>query len=163
MNLCCTLNILSTESVLPEEESFNVIRNRRKKIRSGTIILNFRDKKVLLIQSYGSFWGLPKGHMEENETIEECAIRETREETGIILTTHDLQRSYTVYNGDGVYYIVDGTNKHFSLDKMSDSNEITGINWICMKCLEHMIQNKEMTINSHLRALIPIINKELAS
>ena len=163
MNMCCTLNILSQESILADEESFNIIRHRKRKIRSGTIILDFKARKVLLIQSYGSFWGLPKGHIEDNETIEQCAIRETFEETGIILTPTDLKRSYTVYNGDGVYFIVDGTDKDFDIKQLNSSNqEITGINWICMRCLERMIQTREITVNSHLRTLIPIINKELS-
>jgi|694.fasta_scaffold143430_4 8-oxo-dGTP pyrophosphatase MutT (NUDIX family) len=164
MNMCCTLNILSQESILADEESFNVIRHRKRKIRSGTIILNFKTRKVLLIQSYGSFWGLPKGHIEENETIEQCAIRETFEETGITLTSKDLRRSYTVYNGDGIYFIVDGTDKEFDTNQLNSNNqEITGINWICLQCLERMIQTREMAINSHLRALIPVINKELST
>jgi hypothetical protein len=161
MNMCCTLNILSEGSILADEESFNTVRSRKKRIRSGTIILDFNKKRVLLIQSYGSFWGLPKGHIEENETIEECAIRETLEETGITLNQKELKRSYTVFNGDGIYYIVDGTDKNFDTNQIISSGEITGINWICMRCLEYMVQMKEMTINSHLRALLPVIHREL--
>lgn len=162
--MCCTLNILSEESILPDEDQFNVIRHRKKRIRSGTIILNFKDKKVLLIQSYGSFWGLPKGHIEENETIEDCAIRETLEETGIQLKQTDLKRSYTVFNGDGVYYVVDGTQLNFDANQINNhSGEITGINWICMRCLNSLIQSKQIAINSHLRALLPAICRELTT
>lgn len=39
--------------------------------------------KVLLVHHNLGHWGLPKGHVEENETEEETAIRETFEETGI--------------------------------------------------------------------------------
>jgi hypothetical protein len=161
MKMCCTLNILSEGSILADDESFNTVRSRKRRIRSGTIILDFKKKRVLLIQSYGSFWGLPKGHVEEDETIEQCAIRETREETGILLNANELKRSYTVFNGDGIYYVVDGTDKNFDLKQISSSGEITGINWICMRCLEYMIQIKRITINSHLRALLPIIHREL--
>jgi len=28
-------------------------------------------------------WGIPKGHLEKNESPEECAVRETKEETGV--------------------------------------------------------------------------------
>lgn len=41
------------------------------------------DLKVLLVHHNAGHWGLPKGHVEENETEQETAIRETLEETGI--------------------------------------------------------------------------------
>jgi 8-oxo-dGTP pyrophosphatase MutT (NUDIX family) len=161
--MCCTLNIISHDNILPDEDQFNVIRNRKRKIRSGTIILDFDKKRLLLIQSYGSFWGLPKGHLEENETIEQCAIRETLEETGIRLKPTDLRRTYTVFNGDGVYYVVDGTKLNFDTNQIhNNSGEITGINWICMRCLTAFVQSKQISINSHLRALLPVIYKELS-
>lgn len=39
---------------------------------------------VLPVQSTGT-WGLPKGHLESMETIEDCVRREVREETGVAL------------------------------------------------------------------------------
>lgn len=47
----------------------------------------YRDGKVLLIkrgkEPYREHWSLPGGSQETGETLEECAIRELREETGI--------------------------------------------------------------------------------
>ncbi len=47
---------------------------------AGTIC--FKNRDVLLIK-YVSNYSFPKGHIEEGETEEEAAIRETEEETGI--------------------------------------------------------------------------------
>ena len=38
---------------------------------------------VLLIRDAYSHWGLPKGHLEADETAEGAALREVREETGL--------------------------------------------------------------------------------
>lgn len=164
--LCCSLNNLKDINNPEEKTSFVQINNnprkkRGKNIRSGTIILDFINKKVLIIQSYQKFWGLPKGHKENNESLIECAIRETQEETGIILKKEDLIRCYSVYNGDGVYYVVDGSKLEYDISKIDNKEEITGICWLCTKCLRHHLENNTMSLNSHLKILIPIIENEL--
>lgn len=46
-------------------------------------IHNPEKYNVLVIkQRLGENWGLPKGHCEQGEDIEKCALREIREETG---------------------------------------------------------------------------------
>ena len=55
------------------------------KIGIGVIII--KDNKVLLGKRKSSHgknsWAPPGGHLEFNEQIEECAIRETKEETNL--------------------------------------------------------------------------------
>ena len=53
----------------------------------------------------GGFWGFPGGHMEGGEFFEQCAIRGTEEETGIILPS---ARFWTVENT--IYHV---ENKHY--------------------------------------------------
>lgn len=40
-------------------------------------------KQYLLLQNNGGFWGFPKGHPEQDETPQQTAIREAREESGL--------------------------------------------------------------------------------
>jgi len=52
-------------------------------------------------------WDLPKGHMEEHETPEQCALREVTEECGISGQTivKSLQPSYHTWQYEGISYL----------------------------------------------------------
>lgn len=56
----------------------------------GVAVIVIKDNTVLLgkrINSHGDgTWAFPGGHLEFNESIEECARREVLEETGIEIT-----------------------------------------------------------------------------
>ncbi len=52
-----------------------------KIIAAGGIITNENDE-ILMIFRRGK-WDLPKGKLDDGESIEECALREVREETGL--------------------------------------------------------------------------------
>jgi len=58
---------------------------------AGGVLVDMQGEKVLLVykQKTGE-WLLPKGHMEEGETIEEAANREIFEETGFQNTIKKL-------------------------------------------------------------------------
>ena len=50
--------------------------------KAGCILIRPKEKTVALVyREKQNDYSFPKGHLEENETLEECAIRETAEET----------------------------------------------------------------------------------
>ncbi len=66
----------------------------------GTIIIN--DNKVLVIKMTKGHYGFPKGHIEDNETEIQTAIRETKEETNLdveIISSKRYINKYTMQNG----------------------------------------------------------------
>jgi 8-oxo-dGTP diphosphatase len=78
--------------------------------RVGVGVIVHRADEVLLIRRAGAHgagsWSTPGGHLEPGETPEECAVRETREETGVEI--HDLRfRAVTndVFPEDGKHYV----------------------------------------------------------
>lgn len=51
--------------------------------KAGCILINLENKKIgLVYRKKGNDYSIPKGHLENGETLEECALRETEEETG---------------------------------------------------------------------------------
>jgi 8-oxo-dGTP pyrophosphatase MutT (NUDIX family) len=71
--------ILTTSSV---EESFNIIKSLFQPIIAAGGVVKNEAGEVLLIFRRGC-WDLPKGKLDEGESIPECAVREVEEETGI--------------------------------------------------------------------------------
>lgn len=63
--------------------------------KNGEVLFIFRNGK----------WDLPKGGTEKNETMEETAMREVEEETGVsgLSITKKLQKTYHVFKRNGVY------------------------------------------------------------
>lgn len=60
-------------------------------VRVGVGVILIRDHKILLGERIGSHgantWSTPGGHLEIGESIEACAIRETLEETGLVVNS----------------------------------------------------------------------------
>lgn len=52
-----------------------------KEISAGGVVMN--DKEVLVLRKFRGDWVLPKGRIEKGEELEETALREVREESGL--------------------------------------------------------------------------------
>ena len=71
------------------------------------VILDDRNRLLLIQRSDNHHWAIPAGAMELGETIAECAIRETYEETGLratSLTPFAFYSAYTFTNQYGHTY-----------------------------------------------------------
>ena len=119
---------------------------------ASTYVINPDNKKVLLV-THKDFnkWLQPGGHIEENETPEEAAIREVYEETGIKATLigerfpreDDMIRPLGVQcnrkeNGDrmiDILYVGKPNNPDAPL-KLNDESEDIG--WFSRQDLEEM-------------------------
>lgn len=71
---------MSKEEEMKHSISCGAVAWRTKRFSDGTNTI-----EILLIKQFSDKegWGIPKGHMDEGETFEQCAAREVREETGI--------------------------------------------------------------------------------
>ncbi len=102
----------------------------KKEKSCGTIIIE--NNKVLLIQQTDNAWGFPKGHIENNETEQETAIRETKEETNLdveIISNKKYIINYKINNEidkEVIFFLAKKTS-----DKIKKQDEeIKNIKWV---------------------------------
>lgn len=122
----------------------NVIKEKS----CGLIIFkNELDKlKVLIEHQVQGHWSLPKGHVEDNETEEETAIRETFEETGIrARVVGDFREVISYYVKDDilkevVYFIGEAESD----DIVPQLSEVTEVSFIDVNEAIQLIEYKDV-------------------
>ena len=70
-------------------------------VGATTLVFNDKNELLLNLRTDTNTWGIPGGSMELYETIEETAVRELKEETGIC--AEELQL-VTVLSGEDFYF-----------------------------------------------------------
>ena len=109
--------------------------------------------KVLLMKRNG-FWDIPKGKLEKGESIEECAIREVEEETGIrALKIHQfLCETYHEFEFDGERF---GKTTHWYSMESGHSNHqfkpqekegITEIKWEELEIAKEIVEFENLVV-----------------
>jgi len=82
----------------------------KKYPKIGVAVIIIKDKKVLLGKRKNTHgegtWAFPGGHLEWNESIEECAKREALEETGIQIK-NIRYKTFTndIFHGEQKHYV----------------------------------------------------------
>ena len=87
-----------------EEKLFKKLFKKIPVVVAGGGKVYNENRDILFIFRNGK-WDLPKGKIEKEESIAQCAIREVEEETGIenLEITRFLQRTFHVFKRDGEY------------------------------------------------------------
>lgn len=128
-NKCC---FYKTKEYIGEKNlSF---KHKYNKLKAGVVFHDVDTNKIMLVQSRGEKWGPPKGTIEENESLIECAIREVYEETMIQLQPSQLNEQQTIVINNATYFYLPFTSCDVQLN---DSIEDTGIGWFHIDCLSH--------------------------
>jgi 8-oxo-dGTP pyrophosphatase MutT (NUDIX family) len=98
---------------------------------SGIII---RDKnEIVVVKGYRcNVYGMPKGKHEEGETSLSAALREVREETGLVFTSEQLV-SLTPILLHRTYFYTTYVEKGVTLFQNYNSNEIIDIKWVSLE------------------------------
>ncbi|HET9746634.1 MAG TPA: NUDIX domain-containing protein [Chitinophagaceae bacterium] len=124
---------------------------------AGGFVQN-ENNDVLMMFRRGK-WDLPKGKLDKKETIEECAIRETEEETGLINVeiVAPLTTTYHTYH-EGTRFVLKETN-WFRMKVTGDqrltpqaSEQISKLEWVGKNDLEKYQKNIFPSVNEVLKA-----------
>lgn len=102
----------------------------RRHLSAGGLVLN--RGAILLVRNRRGHWGLPKGHWEAGELLEETAAREVLEETGLQVAIGDLAFITEFRNFEAREHLV---QFFFRADLLGGTlfprpGEIYGVKWV---------------------------------
>jgi len=82
------------------------------------------DLEILMIQDHKGRWTIPKGHVEKGESLEQTAVREVGEETGLMKVKlgDKLDNIYFFYRKHGKLIFM--TTSVFLMEAEGDSNDL---------------------------------------
>ena len=126
-------------------------------------IILYKDGKILLQKrSDNGKWAIHGGAMELGETTEETAIREAKEEIGIIPENLDF---YGIFSGKPMYHVYPDGNEVYIIstvyfcdkyagDLTIDNNEVLQIEWFDIDRLPDNIAPIDSFILQNLNAFV---------
>jgi len=128
-------------------------------LAAGGVILNSKDE-ILMILRKGK-WDLPKGKLDDGETLEQCSIREVEEETGLkhIILGDKLKTTYHTYRQFGKHILKEShwfkmtCNGDQKLNPQAEEG-ITEVKWIKKADIKNYTPNTYQTIIEVLSSVI---------
>lgn len=123
---------------------------------AGGVVRN-DDDHVLMIFRRGK-WDLPKGKLDKGESIEDCAIREVEEETGIRHTSlaGPLMTTYHVYDEFGKHILKE--THWFNMKSPGtqplipqESEQITASEWASEERIDELLKNSYQLVKELLK------------
>lgn len=102
---------------------------------AGGLVQN--EKKELLFMLRRGKWDLPKGKLDRKETLEQCAVREVEEETGLrnIVLGSPLLVTYHTYDENGKHFLKESHWYRMSVSGKQSltpqlEEQITQLKWV---------------------------------
>ncbi len=96
-------------------KSLRKVIGHRPLLQCGASVIIFdSEKRVLMLhRTDNDCWCFPGGSMELGEKIEETAVREVQEETGLIVKDLEL---FSIFSGEDLYYKYPNGDEVYNVD-----------------------------------------------
>ena len=116
----------------------------KKETSCGAVIARQTEngREILLIRHMnGGHWAFPKGHVEAGETESETALREIREETGLLVTLDTDFRAVVTYSPkpgvmkDVIYFAAELSGGC----QQMQAEEVTDMRWVALDAADLLI------------------------
>lgn len=143
-----------------QEALLNAFKKKFTVVKAGGGVVRTEANELLMIFRRGK-WDLPKGKLDEGETIEACALREVSEETGItgIIPGPFFCHTYHTYHENGKFILKES---HWYLMKLNDKPELVpqaeeGIleaRWVSFSEIENYLDKVHSSIKDVLEKLL---------
>lgn len=124
---------------------------------AGGIVFN--ENKQLLFMFRRGKWDLPKGKLDKGETLEQCAVRETEEETGLknVSLHKHLLTTYHTYDENGKHILKETYWYLLSVDGNQQlvpqaAEQIEAVEWAIKSNLQKYLPNTYPSVVDVLNA-----------
>lgn len=140
------------KKIFRSTQTFNEYLLRCIKIEAaGGMVLNAKGELLMMFRK--GKWDMPKGKLDEGETIKECALREVSEETGLTALNigRKLQTTYHTYTLKGKkvikfshWYFMKYVGNEIPVPQTEE--DITEVRWVDKKEAERLIEDAYASI-----------------
>lgn len=142
-------------------------KERQKTTSCGAVAWRVNDGRLelLLIKQFAhkDSWGIPKGHSNPGESLEDCALREVREETGVgVRLGSRLPDCHTYFKHEDktvVSYLARPLDDQAEPKSDDPDSEVADARWISIDQLPRLHNYQQPLITEAIRRLQEMLNE----
>lgn len=137
----------------------HVPKKYKEERRAGVILVC--ENNVMIVRTYNTHWGFPKGAIRAGECEEGAASRELYEEAGIRIHPSTIKRTASkLHVSGGVLFVIVIAKKlepNVEIVRSIAPNDSSGVGWVNIECIG---RNSNLICSNYLRHFINDVAKK---